>query len=290
LVEHSLDHLEIQILSGGKGYFWEQATLPSYTNKHEIPLLNLCNMAPVLAKNSWITIHDLAFVKNKGWFSFPFRLVYNFIIPKIVKRSKKIFTVSNTIKKEIIDEYQVDSDKLNVVYNKVSEEFLEATPKKISIPYEDYFIVVGSVNPRKNYEWLCKFFDSNADFKLVIVGGSSNNFRSMHKDFNNVHWVGFCDVSELKWLYINSKGFINFSLYEGFGIPTIEAMSVNKSIICSDIPVNREVGGDEVTYIALNDSLAFEKGLRNMSENKILYDRFSYFSSVNRVEVFKRYL
>jgi glycosyltransferase involved in cell wall biosynthesis len=97
-------------------------------------------------------------------------------------------------------------------------------------------------------------------------------------------------VSELKWLYINAQGFVNFSLYEGFGIPTIEAMSVNQSIICSNIPVNKEVGGDEITYVNLDDSTAFEKALRNVNETKISYSRFSYFCNIDRVYLFKRYL
>ena len=290
LIDQSLSHLEIKILRGGIGYFWEQLTLPLYVNKQQIVLLNLCNMAPVLAKDSWVTIHDLAFIKNKSWFSFTFRLIYNLLIPIIVNRSKKIFTVSKTIKQELIDQFKIDPKKINVVYNKVSQEFLDAIPEEISIPYQNYFLVVGSVNPRKNYEWLCAFFDSNKDFTLVIVGGSSKNFKSVKKEFKNVHWVGFCNVSELKWLYINAKGFINFSLYEGFGIPTIEAMSVNKSIICSDTPINKEVGGDEVTYVNIDDSIAFENALKNVRETKISYRRFDYFCNVDRVYLFKKYL
>ncbi len=290
LKDESLNHLDIKIVKGGNGYFWEQLTLPLYTNKKGLTLLNLCNMAPVFAKNSWVTIHDLAFIKNKAWFSFTFRFIYNLLIPIVVNRSKKVLTVSNTVRKEIIDEYQVYPNKVEVVYNKVSQEFLDAEPTEITIPYQEYFLVVGSVNPRKNYEWLCEFFDSNPDFKLVIVGGSNKNFKTINKEFKNVHWVGFCDVSELKWLYTNAKGFVNFSLYEGFGIPTIEAMSVNRPIICSNIPVNKEVGGDEVVYVNLDDSVGFEKALRNVSETQISYNRFNYFCNIDRVNLFKRYL
>ena len=95
--------LNVRKSGWGSGFFWEQIWLPLYLWFHSRPLLiNLCNTAPLLYKKQIVTVHDLAFLKDKSWFSPAFRRWYKYLIPRLCRKSLAIITVSEFIKKEII--------------------------------------------------------------------------------------------------------------------------------------------------------------------------------------------
>jgi len=294
IVNKSLSHKVVKI-GNLKGYLWEQVSLPKYMKKQKKSILiNLCNLAPINLKNQIVTIHDLAFVKNKDWFSTKFHKVYNYIIPKIVVNSLSILTVSETVKKELINTYNLPNNKIHVVFNKISQKLLEASPKQPTkkIEPKQYFLMVGSNNPRKNFQFVEEIFSSNQfQEKLVIVGASHSSFntkKTNNPQSNNVMHLSRVNSKELSWLYQNTKAVINPSFYEGFGIPNIEAMYFKVPLLCSDITVFKEVSGEYSSYFKLNDKNDFIHQLKTVEtafdEKK---SNYSFFQSKNRAKQLK---
>ena len=244
-----------------QGHKWEQIELPLYLKQNNIPpLLNLCNTAPLVYRNNIITLHDLAFIENPNWFNPKFAKWYKWLIPKIAKKSKHILTVSEFSKSEIMKHLHVLQSKITVlpngIYWNANAESLAKTRNR------PYILSVGSDNPRKNYQTLIESFknlDKN-DYDLIIVGKPSTVFNSNNPvNAKNVYWLNKVNDAELIHLYKNATAFVSTSLYEGFGIPALEAISLNCPIILNDIPVYRELYQDLAQfYDGSKDSLTKE--------------------------------
>lgn len=238
-----------------ESHLWEQFDLAIFMLKVKNGmLLNLCNTAPLVIKRQCVTIHDLAYKINPKWFNYWFSKFYNLIIPVLVNSCFKIFTVSETIKKEIILHYKVSPEKILVLHNKVSKGLLAAVANNEDfenlIP-KTFYLMVGTENPRKNLEKIASFFIKDTTRTLVIVGGkhkSFNNDDNKKIEGNNIIRFNYVTESQLKWLYTNAKAFLNPSYYEGFGIPNLEALALNCTIILSDIGVFKEIFSDSAYY------------------------------------------
>jgi len=245
--------LDVKIIGKHTGVFWEQYDLPVYLYQHKKPLLiNLCNVAPLLYNHQIITIHDVAFLVNPSWFNKKFVAFYKFLIPRIAKRSELIFTVSNFSKQEIIKYLNIDNDKIKVVYNGISE-LPEGQLKRNE--FGKYVLVVGSIDQRKNIHRLLKAFNTIKDksLKLLIAGDVSAIFNNKNnetlKNNEQITFLGRVDDITLRALYSNALIFVYPSLYEGFGIPPLEAMYYNCPTIVSDIDSLKEVCGEASLFV-----------------------------------------
>lgn len=238
------------------GHLWEQFDLPAYLKSIGNPLLLcLCNTAPISYKNKVATIHDVAFEAYPKTFSKSFLWAYKFLIPKIARSSRHIFTVSNFSKKEIIKYYGIQENKISVIYNAVS--FLFKPIEDSRLKKEIYLLAVSSLNYRKNFIVVLKAFEKiqqrNPNINLFIVGDlNCSNFHgidiSKYKKNPNVKFLGRVSDEELVRYYSNARGFVYPSIYEGFGIPPLEAQSCECPVLVSDIPPLREVIGDSGIY------------------------------------------
>ena len=238
-----------------RSHFWEQIDLLKFLRLNNKPLLlNLSGLGPLFYENQIITIHDLSFYVNKKWFSRTYTWFYSTATPIIAKRAKKIITVSDFSKSEIIKYMQLNSNKIAVVGNAVSKCLTNkehSQKPKISINGK-YVLAVSSVDPRKNLQRLINIFsrDSFKDYTLVLVGNSGKHFNGrLTNRSQNIVIMGFVSNEELLYLYQNCELFIYPSLYEGFGIPPLEAMSNGCAVIVSRIPSLQEVCGDAALYI-----------------------------------------
>ncbi|MGQ0828477.1 MAG: glycosyltransferase family 4 protein [Bacteroidota bacterium] len=259
-----------------KGHLWEQISLPLFLlNQTDAKLLNLCNTGPVIVKKQICTIHDLAFLKDPKWFNPLFSLAYTFLIPRLIRASRGVLAVSETIKNELVKEYKLSEKKITVVGNKVAQDIIDAKPIG---PFDDrilpkeYFLVVGSDNPRKNLSFVKHIFAEGAiGKKLVVAGGGHRSFSNNERidfDSDTIIALDYIDNEKLVWLYKNAIGLISPSFYEGFGIPNIEAMMFECPLVCSDIPVFREVCQEAAFYFKLNDAESLKNCLIQDMENK----------------------
>lgn len=267
------NQLKVQIVGYTTGVLWEQTELPIFLKAQGNPLLlNLCNVAPLFYKNQIVTIHDVAFYVNPKWFTRKFALSYKFLLPKLVKKARAILTVSSFSKEEIIKYLKADPEKITVVYNSASELVLN---NNLTNQYGKYILVVGSIDKRKNLSKLIEAFNKidKKDYKLIIAGDVSsifNNADNNHIFENAADIVRLGRVSDemLSCLYKNALVFIYPSIYEGFGIPPLEAMYWGCPTIVSNIPSLREVCGNASIYADPYSSESIRLAIQQVVDNE----------------------
>jgi glycosyltransferase involved in cell wall biosynthesis len=287
-----------------KGYFWEQISLPLYLLFHESRLLLcLCNLSPVFYKNKITVIHDLAVIEYPEWFNWKFSFFYKVILPLTLRTSKMVLTVSDFSKQKIIQYYPFVNN-IQIVNNAISDRLIEKSQIANSsttfnkLTEKKYILCVSSLDPRKNLISIVKAFESLelSDIELLIVGGSNslfqvNNFFTNNK---NIRFLGYVCDEELFQLYKNSICFVYLSLYEGFGIPPLEAMALGCPVLLSDIPVHRELFAEAALLVNPVDISMITKKLLlllnddNMRRNLIykgllLAKKFSWQESAKKV-------
>lgn len=251
---------EIEKFGNLKSHFWEQIDLLRLLkSKHNPLLLNLSGLGPLYYKNQIITIHDLSFYENKKWFSKMYTFFYSNATPILANNARKIVSVSNFSKSEIIKYLNINEKKIDVVYNAASSDLENDSKNDFTsssivnqVLNNKYILAVCSIDPRKNLQRLIdSFLELNLDeYKLVLVGKTSSHFNvQLMFDSKNIIFTGFISDSDLSLLYRKCDFFIYPSLYEGFGIPPLEAMKNGCAVIVSDIPSLKEVCSDAAIYI-----------------------------------------
>jgi glycosyltransferase involved in cell wall biosynthesis len=247
--------LEVNRYGKLKGHLWEQIYLPIYLKQNNnLLLLNLANTAPLFYGKQIVTIHDLAFLRNPQWFSKRFYYYYKFLIPKITQKALIIITVSNFIKREIMEILNVPESKIKVSYGAVPEGF-SVMPTNVENKYGDYILAVSSLDPRKNFKNLLLAFDKLAlkNIKLVLVGSRNKIFSNQHLDRfsakQNIIFTDYVPNEHLKYLYKNARLLVFPSLYEGFGLPPLEAMACGCPVVVSNVASLPEVCGDAAYYV-----------------------------------------
>ena len=255
-----LKNIKIEKIGKLKGQAWEQISLPLYIIKNgRKKLLSLCNLAPILYPG-YITIHDIGFKTHGEHLNWKFKNWYKIVTKLNIKRYKHIFTVSNFSKNEIIENYNIKPEKITVTYNS-AEHLKNVKPngdilKKLNLEGKEFYFSLGSKSPHKNHKYIEKLAKNNQDKIFLVTGDNNKIFKEDSKDnIENIIYTGYLTDEEIVMLYKTCKAFIFPSLYEGFGIPPLEAMTVgSKNIIVSDIPVLREIYGNSVNYINTNSN------------------------------------
>jgi glycosyltransferase involved in cell wall biosynthesis len=288
--------LKAKVIGKNSGTIWEQIDLRWYLHQNKKPLLvNFTNTGVTFYKNQLVTIHDMSYKVNPKWFSKSFYLWYNYLIPNLVKSSLKVFTVSNSSKNDIIKYLKTDPGKINVIYN---SSYLNTNNNFEPIEKGKYILTVSSLDPRKNLNNLIVAFNKiKIGVKLIIVGLKSSHFsKGLNTDLLNKNIILKGDQSddELAALMQYADAFVYFSFYEGFGLPSIEAMGMGCPVIVSDIPVHREVCSnaalyadpynvedieEKITAVLVNNELKLKLKLAGYENVK----RFDWFKSAQNV-------
>lgn len=232
-----------------RNHLWEQFKLPSLAKKYKIDILHSpANVAPLFYRGkSIVHIHDLCFVVNPQWYSFSFRTMYNLIIPRLAHRATRVITNSNNSKNDLLQYFGLPAEKVSLVYWAVDETFSVPPPpsQRVELPNDaaDYILYVGSLEPRKNINILIEAFEelraANPDLKtkLILIGGESPLFATVRlkaKRFRDeVIFKGFVRDDELKEYYRCARLVAYPSLYEGFGLPPLEAMASGAPVVTS---------------------------------------------------------
>lgn len=277
-----------------KGQLWEQIDLPLYLKKKGNPLLiNFVGIAPVLYKRKVMFLYDLAFKHHPEWFSTSFHKLYNLLIPLSIKNTLLVMTDSNYVKEDIQSTYGIKKDKIHVLYAATADNFINRNLDK-----ERIILTVSSIDPRKNLSRVINAFSQmRSKYKLVIVGSKNKSFSNVQLNENdlndNIIFTGYLSDEELIKLYNKAEIFVYASLFEGFGIPPLEAQACDSACLVSNTTSLPEVYQDSVEYCnpysvesikngmikLINDSSLRkqlrEKGLENV-------ERFNWVKSVNK--------
>ena len=241
-------------------------------------------VAPPTRKPFVLSILDLSFVKHPE-FTEPKNLEYlRKFVPDSLERANQILAISQATKDAIVEEFETDPGKIRVTQLACDPAFFEPVGeeqiRRIKDKYEiegDYFLAVGTLEPRKNLKNLLMALagmrKSTTD-QLVVVGGQGWLFDETQELIrklglgSRVVFTNYAPQSELPALYAGAKLFVFPSFYEGFGIPVLEAMAAGTPVICSNTSSLPEVGGGAALYFDPADV----KGLRLALERALADD------------------
>ncbi len=238
---------------------WEQISLPLKAKREGQLLINFCNTAPFWYKNQIVTIHDMAVFENPVWFRPAFAKYYQWLFKKLAKNAKHFVTVSEFSKQEIHRHLGIPLNNISVVHSAVSADIFDANAKKpASAPMEKFLLMVGSHDPRKNFDFVIdatQQWRAQNQYQLVIAGNPGKAFAKREKDNRkDLIWLQGMSDSEMKWLYKNAQLVIHPSIYEGFSLVPIEAHLLGAKCLISDIPVHREITGKTAHYFELDNA------------------------------------
>lgn len=265
----------------------EQVKLPSIISAYKPDVVHFPHFnVPFFFKGNFVvTVHDMLMHKFNGlsattlpWpIYFLKQIIYKNVFKKGVTSSRNIIVPSNTVKKELVDYYNLDDRKVKVIlegYDEKIQSNYNPAPvlKKYGITTK-YFIYTGNAYPHKNLNRLIEAVVSlnrETDNKTVLVIASSRNIftERLQKVIDNlkankfVKLIGFVTDFDLGVLYKASVGFVFPSLSEGFGLPGLEAMSCSTLLLCSDIPVFKEIYGDNAIYFNPLDFSSIQNSMK----------------------------
>ena len=234
---------------------WEQLYLPLIIKTKHL-LWSPTNTGPLAISRQVVTIHDLSTIDHPEWFSKPFALWYRFLLPRLAKRVHRIITDSQFSKNRILACFQIPEKKVKVIYPGVGENFRPSTDIEINGVRSKYklasifILAVGSLEPRKNLLRLLdayeKIHGQYPKMELVIVGSSGHPFKDPGLDFlpKGTYLLGEVPDTDMPALYSGAIAFVYPSVYEGFGLPPLEAMACGTPIIASNTTSLPEVVGE----------------------------------------------
>ena len=231
---------------------------------------------------SVLTVHDLSFVRVSDSASPSLKRYLDVVVPRSVARATHILADSQATADDLVDLYGVASEKVTVLLSGVNSRFTQQVPsnslvttrKKYLLDDFPYIFTVGTVQPRKNYtrliQSLARLRAKNIDIHLVIAGGKGWLDNPIYKaiDENHmqdfVHFIGFADDEDLPALYKNATCLAFPSLYEGFGLPVLEAMAAGIPVLTSNVSSLPEVAGDAAITVDPYDLEAITNGLQRL--------------------------
>jgi glycosyltransferase involved in cell wall biosynthesis len=251
-----VDWKNIQLKTGGwfTGNLWEQVDLPRLSGG--TLLFSPSNIGPFFQQHQVVTIHDASVFAQPDAYTWSFRLKYKNIYRRMTTVADHIITTSEFSKRELQQWLKLAPERISVTYE--GREHFERIAadnrvmEKLSLREKPFFVVVGSNSPHKNLKVVHaanKLIDQGK-FEVIFIGGDfAGVFQSTHIELaSNIKKVGYLADQELKALYCYATCLIFPSLYEGFGLPLLEAMTCSCPVICSDIPSSREVCGEAALF------------------------------------------
>ncbi len=246
-----------------KGDLWEQIALPLAT-RGEL-LLSLCNSGPVFKRRHVVMVHDMAVYDTPHTFSWTFRTWYRIKFAMLVRRAPILLTVSAFSKSRICALLGVEESRVRVV-RPGADHFARIEPdrsivERLSLTNARYCVIVGSLDPRKNLQRVLEAVGKLShlrDAKFVVVGGANARVfaqggapqgdGTVGGENPQIVRAGYVSDAELKALYEHAACLAFPSLYEGFGLPPVEAMCCGCPTIVSTHPAVAEACGDAAMY------------------------------------------
>ena len=279
------DNFEIISLKAKNKFFWNFLTLPSYLRKNPVDIYHTQYITPFfISKKIKIVnhIHDISFKIYSKFIKKSDLFFLNILIPMAMRRADKIIAVSEFTKNEIIKHYNTDPKKIDVVYN--STDLIKEKKdidvgrirKKYNLP-EKFILYVGTLQPRKNIPILIEAYVAIKkrlpEIELVIAGDrKAHNFDKKIDEAilkfglseKDIIFSGFLDKEDKLTVYSLAHVLVAPSLYEGFGITSLEAMTGSIPVLVSNIPPHREVSENAALYFDPENLDEFKKKLYNI--------------------------
>lgn len=304
------DNIEFKVIKGSNKLFFNQFILPF--NLYRInadKYIFLAFPSPVLFYKRGIinTIHDLTCWDYPETMTSLSKWYFRISILVAVRVSERILTVSKFSRKRILDKFNLKKE-VNIIYNGVSEVFenfkYEYEEEKsfsdsINLP-DKYILALGTIEPRKNLKLLIQAYsdlkkEGLIEEKLVLVGRKGWKIEDILDDDSkyiekDIIFTGFVDDKYLPYIYKKSKLFIFPSLYEGFGIPLLEAMYMETPTLVSDIEPFIEIGSKDMNVFKSNSREDLKNSIMSVDlsdnliyKNKMQAEKFKWSTEANKL-------
>jgi glycosyltransferase involved in cell wall biosynthesis len=270
-------------------YYWFEYRIPGLLKKLKPDLfLSTDGYLPLKSPfKSLAVIHDLNFVHYPEDLPFTSRFYYTRFFRKFAHKADRLATVSEYSKQDMVKCYGINPDKIDVVYNgynlvyqPLKQEEKEEVKKKISNT-SDYFVFIGSLQPRKNVANMLRAFDlmrskMNKKMKLIIIGQKFFKTKDIERTLSDmtfkddVYFFGHLPPHKIREILASAIALILVSKFEGFGIPVIEALKCDTPVIVSNVTSLPEVAGDAGLYADPFSVDSICEAMIQMAENEDL--------------------
>ena len=267
------DSKNVHILEIGRDFYplWEQVTLLKAANELNLDILHCTsNTAPIRCKIPLIlTLHDIIFLEprdktnksfyqNMGWF------YRRFVVPRILKKCKRIITVSNFERNNIISKLDIPQERITMIYNGYNQWFRPVEDSsqvyKKYIDTSGYFFFLGNTDPKKNTERTLiaysKYLEKSDLKRKLLMADLDKTYLNSIIERNHIENIiqrivmpGYIVNQDLPYIYNNAFAFLYTSLRESFGIPLLEAMACGTPVITSNTSSMPEIGGPDAILI-----------------------------------------
>jgi len=274
-------------LSTPERWWWDQVGFPRQARKERVDLIHQpCFSAPVFYKGKIVvTCHDLIsvfFPQNLPLFS---RLFYSRWMPYSYRAADIIIASSEHTKKDIISLLKIPEEKITVIHLAASKDFRPIRQskkiKKVQRRYKtspDYILHVSTIEPRKNLPFLVRAFAlarrEGIDSNLVITGKKGWYYDDLFRLVTDLHlekkviFTGYVADDDMPALYSGAKAFVFPSLYEGFGLPPLEAMACGTPVVSSTTSSMPEVIDQAGILISPHDEMLWAKSIVKVLKDK----------------------
>jgi glycosyltransferase involved in cell wall biosynthesis len=238
---------------------WYLTALPAKAKRDGMDVLHCpTHRAPVRSLVPLVvTFHDLAVLRHPETFNRWTRTYSRLALPRVARAARRLIAVSEFTKRELVELLDVPEEKVRVIPNAVGPPF-EANGEAAA---GDYVLAVSTLEPRKNLPRLVEAFQrANLNGCRLLVAGM-RGWGSVELNGDGVSWVGFVSDDELAALYRGARAVAYVPLYEGFGMPVLEAMACGAPVVAAGTPAVAEVAGDAAVLVDPLDPGAIAAGI-----------------------------
>ena len=254
--------------------------IPQAVRRHRSEVLHVTYVAPpVVSCPTVVSVHDLSYLAYPQSVSPRVRLMLSTLVPMSVRRAARVIAISAFTRQDLVTRYGIVEEKISVIHLAAGPAFRvlddagrQRLPEGVSEPY---VLAVGNLEPRKNLARLIEAFaavarEPGVSAKLVLVGKSKGQTASLarlvaqHGLRERVVFTGFVDEDQLVLLYNRAALFIYPSLYEGFGLPPLEAMACGCPVVASNVTAIPEVLGDAALLVDPTSVSAMAEAMRDV--------------------------
>jgi glycosyltransferase involved in cell wall biosynthesis len=270
---------------------WEQCVLPWLVRSRGITVFHSPHytMPVLLPCRSVVTIHDVSFIlfprlhgRVKRWF-------FTGMLHLVSKRAHRVIAVSESTRADILRRLHTDAAKVSVVLEAADKRFIScpdsAEVRRVCATFRidagRYLLFVGILEPRKNIPLLLNAYrllvDQGVGLPLVIAGKKGWMFKTIFSVVKNlglqqhVIFTGYVDKRDLPCLYNGARLFVYPSLYEGFGLPVLEAMACGTPVVTSNVSSMPQITGDAALLVSPADALGLAAAMRRLTSDDALH-------------------
>lgn len=292
------DNFKIVELGGGPYPSWEQFALPKAAEAEGCDILHCTsNTGPIRSKTPLITIlHDIIYLESVSifkkagtWYQKIGNMYRRWVVPPVVKRSRRVVTVSN-FEKDRIKNFMGLGDNLVAIYNGVGEHFKKITDDRVlakakqqyNLP-DNFLFFLGNTDPKKNTPNVLKAFaefnlQSPVKYKLVMLDYEENALQKILNDIGHpkvredIFLTGYVVNTDLPAIINQCKVFLYPSMRESFGIPILEGMACGVPVVTSNTSSMPEIAGDAAYIVDPNSSDEIKTAIETILADKELRD------------------